>query len=270
MTNLSDGELLDLLPSQMKNDPDMVALSHALKVGADLALGYELFTMTMNFIELLPEKIIDVMAVELRSPYYLDSMDLDVKRRIVANTLIWHTKAGTPSAMAELISIIFGEGRTVEWFNFTEPPYDPYTFDIYTNATMTEDIVERFLGIIDRVKNERSWLRRVVVERHIKGKEYVGAGAVSTPKELITNNVPPRECDISGNIHVGMAAVSCPAYHITNNMAAKRKAEIAADAGAGIATNSHMTITNHPKTKKELINDAKSGTGAISYPRLAI
>ena len=270
MTSISEGELLDLLPSQMKTDPDMVALSHALKVGADLALGYELFTMTMNFIGLLPEKIIDVMAVELRSPYYLDSMDLDVKRRIVANTLIWHTKAGTPSAMAELISSVFGEGRTVEWFNFTEPPYTPYTFDIYTNATMTQDIIDRFLAIIDRVKNERSWLRRVVVERHIKGKENAAAGAVSTPQETITNNVPPRQSGIYGKIYAGMAAISRPVYHITNNASGSASAKVIGHSGTGIVASSHVDITNHPQKEKELTGKARSGAGTISYPRLAI
>lgn len=88
-------------------------------------------------------------------------MNLETKRNIIKRTLLWHTKAGTPSAVSELVEIVFGEGRTVEWFDYTEGPYTPGTFDIITNARMTEEMANYFLSIIQRVKNTRSHIRRI-------------------------------------------------------------------------------------------------------------
>ena len=79
MIKLQEGELLDLLPSSLKNDTDMICLSYALKMAVRRLLVYERSAMTQNFVDSLPEKILDVLAVELRSPYYLDSMACSVR-----------------------------------------------------------------------------------------------------------------------------------------------------------------------------------------------
>ena len=171
MIKLQEGELLDLLPSSLKNDTGMICLSYALKMAMKRLLAYERSAMTQNFVDSLPEKILDVLAVELRSPYYLDSMEISVKREIIKNTLIWHTKAGTASAVSEMIGIVFGEGSVVEWPDFDEPPYTPGTFDIVTNAQMTEDITEFFMAVIERVKNERSHVRRVLIHREMEMRD---------------------------------------------------------------------------------------------------
>ena len=193
MIKLSDGELLDLLPSQLKNDTDMICLSYALKCAINELLIYEQYTMTQNFVDQLPEHILDVLAVELRSPYYSQDMDIDVKRNIIKDTLIWHTKAGTASAVSELIEVLFGEGKVVEWYDFDYGDKTPGMFDIITNARMTEDIVDYFIQIIERVKNERSHLRRVLIERDITVSPRVGVGAITTPQYAIATNHADKE-----------------------------------------------------------------------------
>lgn len=75
-----------------------------------------------------------------------------------------------------LIEIVFGEGRTEEWFDYTEGPYTPGTFDIITNARMTEEMANYFLSIIQRVKNTRSHIRRILVEREMEMHETVASG----------------------------------------------------------------------------------------------
>ena len=145
MIRLPDGELRDYLPPSMKNDVDMACLSYALKKATERVLTYQKQAMAYNFIDILPEQICDVLAVELRSLYYSDSMDIKTKRDIIKNTLRWHIKAGTPGAVNELVEIVFGEGKVVEWPYFNEPPYTPGTFDIITSAPMTEKGIDQLL-----------------------------------------------------------------------------------------------------------------------------
>lgn len=174
MTKLLDGELKDYLPSAMKNDVDMICLSYALKKATERILKYQKQTMIYNFIDILPEQICDVLAVDLHSPYYSDLMTIEVKRNIIKNTLRWYAKAGTPGAIDEMIEIVFGEGKVIEWPDFDEPPYTPGTFDIVTSAILTPNVVDYLFGIIDRVKNVRSHLRRILIKRRIEQNIFVG------------------------------------------------------------------------------------------------
>jgi P2-related tail formation protein len=300
MIKLSDGELLDLLPSQLKNDTDMVCLSHALKCAVEMLLKYERGTMTQNFIDSLPEQILDVLAVELRSPYYTQGMDIEVKRKIIKYTLVWHTKAGTPSAVSEMIAVVFGVGEAVEWFNFTEGEKTPGYFDIVTSARMTEDIVEYFMTVIERVKNERSHIRRILIEREmgmheytasgtisspdipvlnhevlenkIQRKDTAASGVISSPDEAVTNNREERSRSPSGTEYHAAGVRSVPKTGITNNWEGSNSSTTSADyAGAMAKGQPHELIGNNTApASRSLAGIPKAAVATVSSPRVAI
>lgn len=265
MIKLSDGELRDYLPSTMKNDVDMVCLSYAIKKATERLLEYQKSSMIYHFIDSLPEQILDVLAVELRSPYYTDSLDIEVKRNIVKNTLRWHTKAGTPSAVNEMIEVIFGEGEIVEWPDFNEPPYTSGTFDIVTNARLTPDILDYFVSVIDRVKNVRSHLRRILIKREWLLQEYAASNAVTNPKIPVTNNMVARENRIRMQEFTGTVMVTSPYEGITNN-ATPRDAGISMQecASAGTVSMPHETVTNNKEPRASSLLALESA-GALTY-----
>lgn len=239
MIRFEDGELLNLLPVSMANDIETQSISYALQKQIQQLLYHASRTRTVAMIDLLPETVLDVLATELRTPYYQEDMDIDTKRSIIKRTLLWHTRAGTPSAVEELIEVVFGEGSIVEWFNYDEPPYTPATFDIITNAQMTEDMAEYFLSIILRVKNTRSHIRRILVTRKMEMDERVGAGVVARPEVLVLNHY-------SGALSPGMTET----------------------VGAGAVSSPAETIMNSPQGRKATLNgDARMAAEAISHPQ---
>lgn len=191
MISLYDGQITDLLPWKIAQSTEVRCISYAVQQEHQRMLRLAAHTRTMAVIDELPERILDVLAVELRTPYYQESMNLETKRNIIKRTLLWHTKAGTPSAVSELIEIVFGEGRTEEWFDYTEGPYTPGTFDIITNARMTEEMANYFLSIIQRVKNTRSHIRRILVEREMEMHETVASGVGGQQSERTGAEPPP-------------------------------------------------------------------------------
>lgn len=209
MIKLTDGELLDLLPSSMKSDIDMVCLSYAIRCVTQELLTAASETQTQCFIDHLPERILDVLAVETNAMYYDQDLPIESKRRIIrASFSAWYARAGTPAAVEELVSAVFGEGRVVEWYDFTEGDDSPGLFDIVTDAPITEDILEYFDQMIRRVKNERSHLRRVLVERNTKATPKVGAYAISGVN-LVIGNCGAEERSTRAAPRIGAAAVSC-------------------------------------------------------------
>lgn len=207
MTNLYDGVLTDLLKNESEHNPEIQALAYAIRSEKQRLMDLAQRTRTMAMINQLPEAILDVLAVELRTPYYSGDLPIDQKREIIKNTLVWFFRAGTPAALEEFVSVIFGQGKVVEWFDFTEPPYTPGTFDIITDTRMTEDIVDRFIQIIRQVKNTRSHLRRVSVERKGTMQEHIGSGVVSHPEAYVLN-APAKTAAAKDTIRIGAAFVA--------------------------------------------------------------
>lgn len=183
MIDIRDGELYDLLRfSSFSGDVDSQCLSYALKVGLALVLERLIRIQTHSAIDEQPEKTVDALAEELRAPYYDQNLPLDVKREIDKKAISWHYRAGTPSAVEELLQVVYGGGELIEWWDFEDPPYDHYTFDLETNAPLRPETWGRVLDMLDRVKNVRSHLRRLIYKRKAEIEWGAGLSLKSIPE----------------------------------------------------------------------------------------
>lgn len=247
MTNLYDGQLTDLLQNDARSNPEVQALAYAMQVEKRRIMDMALQTRTISMIEQLPESILDVLAVELRTPYYTADMTIEQKRGIIKNTLVWFYRAGTPAAVRELVSVLFGQGEIVEWFDFTDGDKTPGTFDIVTDTHMTEDIVARFLQIIERVKNTRSHLRRVLTERQNTMETYIGSSAIAAPETNVLNSI---NLGVTPQSHITSAVVgkTAPQETIMNHAPSKESAPKApVRIGAAlVAEDTHVVILSDP------------------------
>ncbi|MCD8294690.1 MAG: phage tail protein [Clostridia bacterium] len=210
MIRLYDGEILDLLPPSIKDDTEVKCISYAIKAEFRRIMDEADRTLTMAMIDAVSEDVLDVLAVELRSPFYLESMDIEVKRGIIKNTLLWYMHAGTPNAVADMVQTIFGEGEVVEWFDFEDGEGEPGTFDIITNAWMSEDILEQFVAIIKRVKNTRSHIRGIAIRREYDIIEYAASGAVTMPSLTVLTGQQERDAAIRGAEHAAAGTSTHP------------------------------------------------------------
>lgn len=172
MINFYDGEIKDILPGNLMEDPAAQAFSYALREGTRILNRYTQLCYVYCSIDTAPNDVVDLLAKELRTQYYSDALELDVKRGLVRNTLIWYMTAGTPAAVEELVGIVFGEGEVSEWFEYGGKPY---WFKIKTNAVLTEDMNTFFSDMIRRVKNTRSHIEAIEIHRTIEQTIYAGA-----------------------------------------------------------------------------------------------
>ncbi len=202
MINLYDGELADMLPSQMATQTQQRCISYALKKGIQWIIERANMTRTIAVIDSLPEQILDILAVEMRTPYYREEMDIEVKRRIIKRTLMWHLTAGTPGAVEELVAAVFGEGEVKEWFEYGG---EPYRFKIITNALLTEDMNAYFSEMIQIVKNIRSHIEVIEIHRTVEQELYAGVCQCLPqykPAAIIDGYCVDRK--VGQTIHAGM------------------------------------------------------------------
>ncbi|MCI8950029.1 MAG: phage tail protein I, partial [Lachnospiraceae bacterium] len=148
MIKLQDAELISVLPPYIKENTDIQAISYAFKMGMEKLMRYAEISALYGAVDKLPESLINLMALELQSQYYEESLDLKVKREIVKNSLAWYSKSGTVSAVEELIEVVFGKGKLEEWFRFGGRPG---TFRIRLDIG-NEDAPIDILDVLKKIK----------------------------------------------------------------------------------------------------------------------
>lgn len=215
MIKYEDAELISVLPSVLSSEPSNMAISYAYKMAMEKIIRFSIQTLLYADIDHMEDDILDLMALEFRTQYYDENLPINIKRQLVKNALVWYQKAGTPSAVKELINTVFGDGDVVEWFDFPDPPYTPGTFEIQTAARVTEELMLYFANLVQKVKNARSHIRRITILRNVGMREKVGAGIVSKPERNIYN-YNSRDEPVKGKPYIGVAAISFPEIVIYN------------------------------------------------------
>lgn len=186
MIDLYSGELRDLLPPYFKYQPDIAAYSVALKVGADYAQEYAKRTALLADIDMLPEYLLDYMAIELDAQYYDSTEDITIKRQYIKNAIYWKIKAGTTEAVEELIRTTFGEASITIWKEFDG---DPGTFRVETNAEVTKEIYEKFTQLIESTKTESAHMTDLAIRRDLQMGIGIAAASAFSQDEHLTNDI---------------------------------------------------------------------------------
>lgn len=189
MINLYSGELRDILPPYFKYKADIISYSAALKEGLLLAHKYAERTLLYADIDNMPEPLLDYAAIELDAQYYNNADGIDKKREYIKKALYWKIKAGTIEATEELIRTAFGEGTIKIWKDYEEGEGTPGTFRIETNADMTADVIDTFISLIDRTKNESSHLETVSADRKLDTELTVATAQVQDSAQYLTNDI---------------------------------------------------------------------------------
>lgn len=169
MIKLQDSGIYDILPFNVKSaNIEVQALSYAVQQAILMICQFSNGVRVMTCIDDMPESIIDNLAVELNLPCYHSESMLNVKRALVKDAFIWHTIAGTASAIRRYFSTISQNTDIQEWFDYGG---NPYHFRIVAAVAEGQEISEEMLkdiGIqIERLKNARSILdEALVVKEH--------------------------------------------------------------------------------------------------------
>ncbi|MFC4102901.1 phage tail protein I [Paenibacillus xanthanilyticus] len=173
MINLDSASLLDLLPSNLRNDPTVAA--------ACGAIDSELRQLTteirqINYFSRLDElssEQADELAWHFHIDFYDPALPLEQRRVLIKNSYDWHRRKGTPSAVEEIVQTVFGDGEVEEWYQFDG---EPGTFRILSsNTSITAEQTERFLAALNSVKRKSAHLDSIISTASDSMAVYVGS-----------------------------------------------------------------------------------------------
>lgn len=162
MIKLSDGCIADMLPYSVASARQTQAFGFALQRQMELLCNYADNANTYASIAAMPEPVLDLMALELRTPAYDETYDIATKRDLIVGTLLFYMKMGTPSAVNQIMQAIFGSGNIEEWFDYDGEPHHFRAY-IYNPSVENQDITA-FRTALETVKRLSSWLDELIVE----------------------------------------------------------------------------------------------------------
>lgn len=179
MIDFYDGQITDILPDNIKSDPLVEAMGYAISNAVKCIVEHAEKAGIYAVIDILDEETVDLLAVELRTKYYGQWLDLEEKRRMVKKTLLWYSRAGTLFTVKELTDFVFQDAEVEEWFQYASAPY---LFRLLINVVCQDISMEKymeFLKSLREVKNTRSHLESVIFKYHTDAKvRTVAAGGI--------------------------------------------------------------------------------------------
>lgn len=188
MINFYNGQITDLLPSNVKNDPIVIAIGYAISNMIKKIADYADKSGVYACIDLLDDEVLDLMAVEVRTQYYDTSLPVEDKRKAVKKALLWFCRAGTTSAVTELTNLVWrsNSAKVQEWFEYLAAPY-LFRIVLGTDMNIEEELIDKFLSSLWKVKNTRSHLESIAFKRRLDQVLYVGAALKEYGRIVITD-----------------------------------------------------------------------------------
>lgn len=176
MIDLKDSLMTDILPGHLET-AEVKALAYAVGRQIRQLCSYADKSRTYAALASAPDTVLDVLAAELRTPAYDETLPVETKRELVASTLTFYTHLGTPAALEQLISILFAKGSVAEWYNYNGSEYH-FKVQIDIAADDIDDAKQaQVQAWVNQYKNQRSILD--TIEYYETGAEAVAFTAAA-------------------------------------------------------------------------------------------
>ena len=161
--NIDQISFPDLLPSSIAGDSQMSAAARALDGQLEYLLDKIKLIFLWSRIDTMEDPLLSVLANQLHVDYWDSSWNLDKKRDWVKYAIPWHRIKGTPAAVEKMLELILGSGTVVEWDEYDG---EAYYFRVETTESLKgPGTLSTLLSAINRAKNTRSWLEKIIVKR---------------------------------------------------------------------------------------------------------
>jgi len=156
MNKIKDADFMTKFPPALKKDESMFALGQIIAEELHITANETKKNIIYANIEELSETWLDVLAYDLHVDWYDYDYPVEIKRKIIKNSIKVHQKLGTKYAVETVLQDVYRTAKVVEWFDYEG---EPYTFRITVNIGnegLSEDTSREIVEKMQFYKNLRS------------------------------------------------------------------------------------------------------------------
>lgn len=183
MIELYDGQITDLLRNNpLQYDPEVMAMGYAIREEKRRIMAETAQTLTMAILDNAPEFVLDVLAVELRTPAYDETLPVETKRTLIKGTLEFYAHLGTPWAVNWVIRSIFGNGKVTDWYEYGGEAHHFRVSAMNDGTFETLEGLAAFIRMISTIKRLSSWIDGITVDTDMGAQplRFGGVMAIQT------------------------------------------------------------------------------------------
>lgn len=171
---LENISFVDLLPGSIAEDETIKAAANSLDEELqNINSGINEILIYSRIEELENADLLSHLAWAFKTPFWDESLSLEKKRQLIKQSIAWHKRRGTPSAVEDVITTVLGTGLLLEWWEYEGAPYH---FKVSTEGVLEEDDYSTFFEVVDSVKNKRSVLDSVMTKKNKEIDLTAGVG----------------------------------------------------------------------------------------------
>lgn len=160
MIKLYEGEIKDIMPLNLTTS-EVRALSYAVGKAMKKMLDYSAAAHLYADLHSVPEESLDLIAMELNTQYYIQTLPRETKEALISHTLQWYMHGGTPSVLEQFLSTILDGGRIEEWYEYGGSQYYFRTYVYAGEHEINLGYGTEVKRQIAKYKNVRSWIEWV-------------------------------------------------------------------------------------------------------------
>lgn len=159
---LQNISLRDIIPENLYQDSNIKALVSAIDPELKLITQASNDTLILTRINELPEYMLDILAWQLHVDFYDLAKTLNMKRELVLNSLIWHSKKGTSWAIVKALEMLGISAQVIPWYEYNGNPYSFKVVgtleDDYYRLSGTDNITSNIRRAVEEAKSARSYI----------------------------------------------------------------------------------------------------------------
>lgn len=160
MIDYYHGEINDIMPYNLIT-PETKAVSFAVSRAMRKLQEYSKASHLYGEIKKIPEAVLDLLALELNTQYYEQTMPRTLKEELIVQTTAWYMRSGTPGVLKEFLSAVLDGGEIKEWYQYNGAPYHFKAMVQVGEHEILPGYGSEIKRQIELYKNARSWLEYV-------------------------------------------------------------------------------------------------------------
>ncbi|EDB2181913.1 phage tail protein I [Salmonella enterica] len=161
MVDISDISLLDVLPQNLAQNPDVIAMSKAIDDELHAINKLIPKTTIYGLIDGLESAVLDHLAWQWNSDTWRDNWPVSLKRSVFKSIIRTKRIKGTRAAVEDVVSSLGGVVDIKEWFE-QSPRGEPYTASIvasinsFDGAVPSREMLDDVIRSIKYAKSART------------------------------------------------------------------------------------------------------------------
>lgn len=161
MVDISDISLLDVLPQNLAQNPDVIAMSKAIDDELHAINKLIPKTTIYGLIDGLESDVLDHLAWQWNSDTWRDNWPVSLKRSVFKSIIRTKRIKGTRAAVEDVVSSLGGAVDITEWFE-QSPRGEPYTASIvasinsFDGAVPSKEMIDDVIRSIKYAKSART------------------------------------------------------------------------------------------------------------------